>query len=247
MSRAGSFRGGHGQALADVLRQATRMYAASMHTLVPAFVFIFILLRELLIVVLLAEDLKPVTLLLLATLVQALIPAFVGSLLVAAAISVLAGEAGGLPEAWAGLGDRRREIYRAAVWSAILALFATVTLGPVGVIIQPMLLGPPLLVHEIVLKKHNLLLAWERTKEMMSTDSRQLVYLLAIPAVLGLVLTTFLRAFGVLSGDIPGVVRGILYFALQGALFGAAIPFVAAVGLLLYEDMASTLGGDEAR
>ena len=82
---------------------------------------------------------------------------------------------------------------------------------------------------------------------MMGADSRQLVYLLAIPAILGIVLTTFLRAFGVLSGDIPGVIRGVLYFAVQGALIGAAIPFVAAIGLLLYEEMASNLGGDEAR
>jgi hypothetical protein len=248
MSQARPFRGGgHGQELADLLRHATRMYGASMPALVPTFVVIFIVLRELLLIVLAVENLKPVALLLVATLIQAIIPAFAGSLLVAAALPVLAGKAKGLREAWAGLTDRRADIYRAARWSAILALFATVTLGPVGIILQPMVLGPPLLLHEIVLKGHRVNLAWERTKEMMGADSRQLVYLLAIPAIVGLVLTTFLRAFGVISGDIPGVVRGVLYFAVQGALFGAAIPFVAAVGLLLYEEMASSLGGDEAR
>jgi hypothetical protein len=56
-----------------------------------------------------------------------------------------------------------------------------------------------------------------------------------------------LRAFGVLSGDVPGVARGIIYFGVQGALIGAAIPYVAAVGLLCYRDLASTLGGDDAR
>ncbi len=81
----------------------------------------------------------------------------------------------------------------------------------------------------------------------MAADSRQLVYLLAIPAVVGLLLTIFLRAFGILSGDSTGLIRGILYFAAQGALLGMAIPFVTAVGLLLYEEMASSLGGDEAR
>ncbi len=113
--------------------------------------------------------------------------------------------------------------------------------------VQPMVLGPPLIIHEIVLKKHGLKLAWERTREMVSADSLQLVYLLAIPAIVGLILTIFLRAFGVLSGDIPGMARGIVYFAVQGALVGAALPFVAAVGLLLYEEMAAPLGGDEAR
>lgn len=247
MGEARPFRGGHGQTLADLLRQATQRYLAWVPVLLPAFIVTFILLRELLLIVLAVEDLSPLALLLVATAVQALIPAFLGSLLVAAAIPVLAGQATGLREAWGGLADRRGDIYRAAGCSAILALFATVTLGPVGIIVQPMVLGPPLLLHEIVLKGHGLKLAWERTKEMMSADSRQLVYLLAIPAVVGFILTTFLRAFGVLSGDIPGVARGILYFAAQGALVGAAIPFVAAVGLLLYEEMASTLGGGEAR
>jgi hypothetical protein len=247
MSQGRPLGGGFGQELAVLLRQATRMYGALAPTLVPAFVLTFIALRELLLIVLAVEDLKPVALLLVATLVQALIPAFVGSLLVAAAVPVLAGKAGGLREAWTGLTDRRGDLYRAASWSSALALFFTVTLGPVGIIIQPMVLGPPLIIHEIVLKGHGSRLAWERTKEMVGGDSRQLVYLLAIPAIIGIVLTTFLRAFGVLSGDIPGVARGIIYFAVQGALIGAALPFVAAVGLLLYEEMASTLGGDEAR
>jgi hypothetical protein len=245
MSRARPFSGGYGQELAELMRQATRMYLALIPVLVPPFVVTFIVLRELLLIVLAIEDLSPVALLLTGALIQAVIPAFLGSLLLSAAIPVVAGEAGRLREAWDGLAERRRDIYRAARWSAILALFATVTLGPVGIIIQPMLLGPPLLLHEIVLKRHGVHLAWERTREMLGADSRHLVYLLAIPAILGIVLTTFLRAFGVLSGDIPGVIRGVLYFAVQGALVGAAIPFVAAIGLLLYEEMASNLGGDD--
>jgi hypothetical protein len=247
MSQGRPLGGGFGQELAVLLRRATRMYLALVPILVPAFLFAFIALRELLLIVLAVEDIKPVALLLVTTLIQALIPAFVGSLLVAAAVPVLAGKAGGLREAWAGLTDRRGDIYRAAGWSSALALFFTVTLGPVGIIVQPMVLGPPLIIHEIVLKGRGSKLAWERTKEMVGSDSRQLVYLLAIPAVLGIVLTIFLQAFGVLSGGLPGVARGVIYFAVQGALLGAALPFVGAVALLLYEEMASTLGGDEAR
>jgi hypothetical protein len=220
------------------------MYGAWASTLVPAFVAVFVALRELLLV-LLAVDSSPVALLLVATLIQAVIPAFVGSLLVAAAVLVLAGEAAGMREAWAALADQRANIYRAAGWSAGLALFAAITLGSFGIIVQPMILGPPLLIHEVVLQRHRLDLAWARTREMMSRDSRQLIYLLAIPAAIGVLLSTMLRAFGVLSGDIPGVVRGILHFAAQGALLGAAIPLVAAVGVLLYRDMASELGGNE--
>jgi hypothetical protein len=232
--------------LGDLLREAARMYRALAPVLVPPFVVAFIVLRELLVVVLAVEDLKPLALLLVVTIVQAIIPAFVGSLLVASALPVLSGHAARLREAWALLRDRRADIYRAAALSSGLALFATITLGPVGVILQPMVLGPPLLIHEIVIQGHSLAKGWARTKEMMAADSRQLIYLLAIPASIGIILTTVLRAFGVLSGDIPGVVKGLLYFAVQGALIGAAIPFVAAMGMLLYEEMASALGSGEA-
>ena len=220
------------------------MYGTWATTLVPAFVVVFVALRELLLV-LLAVDKSPLALLLVATVVQAVIPAFVGSLLVAAAVVVLAGEAAGIREAWAALADHRPDIYRAAGWSAGLAVFAAITLGSFGIIVQPVILGPPLLIHEIVLKRHRLDVAWARTREIMSHDSRQLIYLLAIPAAIGVLLSAMLRAFGVVSGDIPGVVRGVLHFAAQGALLGAAIPLVAAVGVLLYADMASELGGNE--
>jgi hypothetical protein len=230
----------------DLLRYAGRLYGAHARALVPASVVLFIAVRELLLV-LLAVDRSPLALLLMAALVQAVIPAFVGSLLVAAAILVLSGEASGLREAWSALAEQRADIYRAARWSAAMALFFAITLGSVGIIIQPMVLGPPLLMHEIVLQRQGLARAWERTREMIGHDSRQLVYLLAIPAAIGLLLAGILRAFGVLSGEIPGVLRGVLHFAVQGALIGATIPLVAALGVLIYADMASTLGGEETR
>jgi hypothetical protein len=230
--------------LGGLLRQAGVMYAARAGTLVPACVLVFVLLRELLLVIVPVEG-SPVALLLVAVLVQAMIPAFVGSLLVAAAVVVLAGDAQAMGPAWAALSDQRADIYRAAGWSAVLALFAAVTLGAFGVIVQPVVLGPPLLIHDIVLRRNRLDLAWARTKDMVSHDSRQLVYLLAIPAAIGIVLSSALRAFGLLSSDIPGLLRGVLHFAAQGALLGAAIPLVAAIGALLYGEMASTLGGEE--
>lgn len=242
-ARFGS-HGGDPVGLADVLRYAGRYYGAHVAALVPTFVVVFIALRELLLVVLTVEK-SPVGILLVATLVQAIVPAFVGSLLVAAAVRVMAGEARTMGEAWAALRDQRADIYRSARWSIAIAVFLAVTLGSVGIMLQPMVLGPPLLIHEIVLRRHGFDLARERAKAMLSKDSRQLIYLLAIPAVIGLLVTATFRAFGVLSGDIPGFARGLLHFAVQGALIGAAIPFVVAVGMLLYADMASTIEGEE--
>jgi len=219
------------------------MYAARAGRLVPASVLVFVVLRELLLVIAAVES--PVTALLLAVIIQAVIPAFVGSLLVAAALVVLVGEAEAVGPAWAALSDQRADIYRAARWSAVLALFAAVTLGAFGIIVQPVVLGPPLVIHDMVLRRSRLDVAWTRTREMVSRDSLQLVYLLAIPAAIGILLSSAVGAFGVVSSNIPGAPRAVLHFAAQGVLLGAAIPLVAAIGALLYGEMASTLGGEE--
>lgn len=233
--------------LVDLLSRAWRLYRPCAALLVPTFMVVFILLRELLLVVLVI-DMPDLTLLLVVTLVQAVIPGYVGSLLVAASVPVLAGDTyRSLREAWSGLAADRPAIYRSAAWSGALALFAAITLGPVGLIVQPMLLGPPLLIHEVTLQRRGFEAARERTMAMISRDSRSLAYLLIVPAAVGLLVSITLRTFGVLSGDVPGLARGIVYFALQGALIGVALPYVAAVALLCYRDLASTLGGEEAR
>jgi hypothetical protein len=222
------------------------MYRSTAPLLVPTFLLAFIILRELLLIVLII-DLPPIPLLLVATLVQSVIPAYVGSVLLAPAISILATDTKKrFREARKDLAELQRDIYRTAACSAGFALFAAITLGPVGIIVQPMLLGPPLLIHEVVLHRRSLQEAWEHTQGMISHDSRPLVMLLVIPAGVGLVLSITLRAFGILSGDVPGLARGVVYFAIQGAMMGAAIPFVAAVALLCYRDLAATPGEDGA-
>jgi hypothetical protein len=227
---------------ANLVAHAWKMYWPKAPVLVPTFLVAFIVLRELLLLVLII-DMPPIPLLLVVTLIQSVIPAFVASVLLAPAVSILAtGSKKGIREAWNDLADVHRDIYRTAACSAGFALFAAITLGPVGLIVQPMLLGPPLLIHEVVLHKRSLEAAWERTKEMISHDTRSLALLLVIPAGVGLVLSITLRAFGILSGDVPGVARGIVYFALQGAMIGVATPYVAAVALLCYRDLASTDG-----
>jgi hypothetical protein len=208
---------------------------------------VFIVLRELLLVVLVI-DLPDLPLLLVVTLIQAVIPAFVGSVLIAATVPVLGTDAyRTLRESWAGLSSERQAVYRSAAWSAGLGLFAAITLGPVGIIVQPMLLGPPLLIHEVTLQRQGFDAARERSKLMISRDTKSLAYMLVVPAFVGLLVSITLRTFGVLSGDVPGLARGIVYFALQGALIGLAYPYVAAVALLCYRDLASTLGGEEIR
>jgi hypothetical protein len=73
-----------------------------------------------------------------------------------------------------------------------------------------------------------------------------LALLLIVPAAVRLLLSISLRTFGVLSGDVPSVAKGVVYFALQGALIGVAVPYVAAVALVCYRNLASSLGGEAA-
>jgi hypothetical protein len=230
----------------DLIAQAWKLYWPKAPVLVPTFLVAFVGLRELLLLVLII-DMPPIPLLLVVTLVQAVIPAFIGSVVMAPAVLILATDTRrSLREAWRDLADVRPQIYRTAACSAGLALFAAITLGPVGIIVQPMLLGPALLIHEVVLHRRSLEAAWAQTKEMIAGDTRSLAFLLVIPAGVGLVLSIALRTFGILSGDVPGLARGVVYFALQGALIGAAVPFVAAVALLCYRDLASAPGTGDA-
>jgi hypothetical protein len=232
--------------VADLIAKAWRLYRPSAPVLVPAFLVTFIVLRELLLVVLVI-DMPQLPLLFVVTTVQAIIPAFVGSLLVGSAVPILATDScRDLRQSWASLNPQRDGLYRSAAWSAGLALFAAITLGPVGIIVQPILLGPPLLIHEVALQRHRYDVALERVKQMISRDTRSLAYLFVIPAAIGLLLSITLRTFGLLSGDVPGLAHGIFYFALQGALIGFAMPFVAAVALLCYWDLASALGPEDA-
>jgi hypothetical protein len=173
----------------DLVVQAWRMYRSTAPLLVPTFLIAFIILRELLLVVLII-DLPPIPLLLVATLVQSMIPAFAGSVLLAPAVSILATDRKKrLRDAWKDLAEVHRDIKRTASCSAGFALFAAITLGPVGIIVQPMILGPPLLIHEVVLHRRSLEGAWEHVKEMIQHDSRPLVMLLVIPACVGLLLS----------------------------------------------------------
>ena len=231
--------------MVDLIAKAWQLYRSCAPVLVPTFLAVFIVLRELLLVVLVL-DMPQLPLLLVVTTVQAIIPAFIGSLLVASAVPILATDTyRDLRQSWSSFDDLRPSLYKSAGWSAGLALFAAITLGPVGIIVQPILLGPPLLVHEVALRRHHYELAGERVKEMISRDSRALAYLFVIPAAIGLLLSITLRTFGVLSGDVPGLAHGIVYFALQGALTGIVMPFVAAVALLCYWDLASALGPED--
>jgi hypothetical protein len=66
---------------------------------------------------------------------------------------------------------------------------------------------------------------------------------LLISLVLGLAVVVVVSAADELSGGLGGTARGTLLFATQGALVGATVLFVAAVGLIAYEDLAARADG----
>jgi hypothetical protein len=98
-------------------------------------------------------------------------------------------------------------------------------------------------VHAIAMEQRDLSGAWARTRQLLRRDARVPMYLLLISLVLGLAVVVIVSAADETSGGLGGTARGTLLFATQGALVGATALFVAAVGLIAYEDLAARADG----
>jgi hypothetical protein len=232
-----------GFAFGALLRNAWRIYSTHAKTLLPGFVLIFVLLR-LLIPVVVTRDFEEGGVAFGLILVQVIVPTFVGSLMIAVACVVFRSGTESPPRsAISTLGPQSLSLLGAASIAASLAFFAIVLMGPVGILIQPALFGPPVIVHAIALEQRDLSGAWARTRQLLRRDARVPMYLLLISLVLGLAVVVVVSAADELSGGLGGTARGTLLFATQGALVGATALFVAAVGLIAYEDLAARADG----
>ena len=214
----------------ELIRTARRDYTAGAGRILPPFVVAFVLLR----LPLLGIDDSA-----LANIVtQIVVPVVVGSLLTAAATIVLRSRRGaaGSP----GLRDLNwLNLLGASAIAVALALLATIIMGPIGLLVQPALLGPPFLMHAIVLEGRALDDAGKRAFSLIRRDARLPLYLLLIALTLGLVVTVLLGVVAVLTNSFEETTQDIVLVAAQGALVGFLVPFVAAVGLRSYEDLAA--------
>jgi hypothetical protein len=216
--------------LGGVLAGSLRVYRVRPWLVVPLFVVAFVTLRLLTSLVPDAGGARRTAVLLL---VQVAAPAVVGSLLFAFAVAVLAA-----PPAPPGrLSGRAGSLLAAAGVSAALSVLFVLLLGPVGLLLQPVMLGPPVLLHAIVLEQPRLRAALARTRAVLRRDARVPAYvsaavvLTAVVQVLAVSVAAELAGAGEPGRDLPAALR-----VAQGVAAGVTLPYVAAVGLLAYRD-----------
>jgi hypothetical protein len=214
----------------DLIRTARRDYTACAARILPPFVVAFVLLR----LPLLGIDDSA-----LANIVaQIVVPVVVGSLLTAAATIVFrSNRDAGRP---AGVRDLNWvHLLGASAIAVALVLFGTIIMGPIGLLVQPALLGPPFLMHAILLEGRPLDDAGKRAFSLIRRDARLPLYLLLIALTLGLVVTVLLGVVAVVTNNFEESTQDVVFVVAQGALMGLVVPFVVAIGLRSYEDLAA--------
>jgi hypothetical protein len=207
------------------------VYRVRPWVVLPVFVVVFVCLRLALLLLPSAEE-DPGGRLVLLLLVQAVGPAFAGSLLFAWLTAMLDDrpELGGQPPGarpWLGT------VLAAAGISALLALVLVVLLGGAGLLLQPALYGPPVVLPAIVLERKSLGAAWVRAKAVLKRDARIPAYVLVGVGLAGLVALAALAAAVTLAAG-----RDQAQLAVQGIALGLTLPYVAAVGLAAFERVA---------
>jgi hypothetical protein len=213
----------------DLIRTARRDYTACAARILPPFIVAFVLLR----LPLLGIDDSA-----LANIVaQIVVPVVVGSLLTAAATIVFrSNRDAGRP---AGVRDLNWvHLLGASAIAVALVLFGTIIMGPIGLLVQPALLGPPFLMHAILLEGRPLDDAGKRAFSLIRRDARLPLYLLLIALTLGLVVTVLLGVVAVVTNNFEESTQDVVLIVAQGALMGLVVPFVVAIGLRSYEDLA---------
>jgi hypothetical protein len=238
-------RGGRGArdpvgGLRTVLTGALDEYRSGLWQVLPPFVVAFVGMR-LLLPLLPDEGADRLTRLVLLLLVQVGTPALVGSVLFAYATAVFdpgSGQ-GSAPGSAPGSALGRLTpvlgaVGGAAVLSAVLSLIVVLLLGAVGLLVQPLLLGPPVLLQAIVLERCSMAEAWTRTKAVLRRDARIPLHLLVAVAIIGLVGLVLLAVVAPLTTRLDPDTRTLVQLAVHGAILGVTLPFVAAVGLHAY-------------
>jgi hypothetical protein len=215
---------------ADLVGTAARDYKAGAARILPPFIVAFVLLR----LPLLGIDGSALAN--IAT--QIVMPVVVGSLLTAAATIVFRSKRGvGRPT---GVRDLNWvHLLAASAIAVALVLLATIIMGPIGLLVQPAFLGPPFLMHAIVLEGKPLDEGGKRAFSLIRRDARLPLYLLLIALTLGLVVTVLLGVVAALTNSFEETTQDVVMITAQGALVGVVVPFVAAVGLRSYEDLAA--------
>lgn len=177
-----------------------------------------------------------------------------GSIVTALALVVMhdasVGRSTKLRQAAAHLTGAWKEVIAAALLACVVTLLVTTLLRillvtPLAVLsfflltsIPPLLFGPPIVVHAVVLERLSLVEAWHRTRALMSGNWRRLVsYWFLLALVVG-VLVIFI------GSALVAVFRGnnVALAALNALTSGLLIPYVVAFLLVGFLDVRAQQG-----
>jgi hypothetical protein len=224
----------------EVLNEAARLYRARFAALVPTFFVAYIAILALQLLALI--DLSDAA---LATLLFALelVGALVGTALFAAASIVFSDHVNGsqssLRTALLSLRPLTSDLIRAALFSAILSIFALTLIGGISLLF----IGPPIVVQLIAIDRLHLRDAWSRTRVIASGQWPRIVgVLLVIVLVMALVpraLFGFIELGPRLATDAS---RFAVLALLQVLVAGLAYPYLAAAQFVLYRDLTERAG-----
>jgi hypothetical protein len=223
----------------ELLSEAATFYRARFAALVPTFVVAYATIVALPLLALI--DLSDAALATLAFALQ-ILSALVGATLFASAAIVYSDHVGGtrssLRAALVSVRPLAREVITAALFSAIFSMFALTLLGSLGLLLQPLFVGPPILIQVVAIEHLRLRDAWPRTRVIASGQWTRVVGML-----LGIVLAIALVLIGIFGFVETGTraasdaARLGVFVAIQGLIAGLTYPYLAAAQFVLYRDL----------
>jgi hypothetical protein len=150
----------------------------------------------------------------------------------------IAGRRIGARDAVESLRPHQKELFAAALAAALISILLQF-IPPIGLVVIPLLLGPPIVGHMIALQQMTLSEAWARSKTLLAGEwVRIALYLISFVFAVALVQVPVIWGAeaifdAVQSNDLHYMLRALTV----GTMAAATFPFLAACGLLAYLDL----------
>lgn len=136
------------------------------------------------------------------------------------------------------LGSQRKELLASALLSGMIGLALAVFLGFLGLLLQALFFGPPVLVQVIALERLTLQQAWPRARVLIKgATPRVVLYLLTIVLGIGLLSALTLSLLAELLGGIEETARFAVLSALQIFAVGLTLPLLACASFVIYRHL----------
>ena len=144
------------------------------------------------------------------------------------------------------LGSQRKELVASALLSGMIGLALAVFLGFIGLLLQALFYGPPVLVQVVTLERMTVQQAWPRAGTLIKgATPRVLLYLLTIVLGVGLLSQLTLIVLAQLFAGIQETARFAALSALQILAVGLTLPLLACTSFVIYQHLRASRDGAE--